>query len=65
MMIQPANGKLGVLTPGMGALEYILQPELYPDLYQDFYHKVRINYYPLRGDNKKGWLKTKKWWDLG
>jgi myo-inositol-1-phosphate synthase len=39
----------------LGALEYILQPELYPDLYKDFYHKVRINYYPPRGDNKEGW----------
>ena len=28
---------------------------LYPDLYGDFYHKVRINYYPPRGDNKEGW----------
>ena len=39
----------------LSALEYILQPELYPDLYRDFYHKVRINYYPPRGDNKEGW----------
>lgn len=39
----------------LSALEYILQPELYPELYQDFYHKVRINYYPPRGDNKEGW----------
>jgi myo-inositol-1-phosphate synthase len=39
----------------LGVLEYILQPELYPDLYKDFYHKVRINYYPPRGDNKEGW----------
>ena len=39
----------------LGALEHILQPELYPDLYKDFYHKVRINYYPHRGDNKEGW----------
>lgn len=39
----------------LGALEYILQPELYPDLYKDIYHKVRINYYPPRGDNKEGW----------
>ncbi len=39
----------------LGALEYILQPELYPDLYRDIYHKVRINYYPPRGDNKEGW----------
>ena len=39
----------------LGALEYILQPELYPKLYKDFYHKVRINYYPPRGDEKEGW----------
>jgi len=39
----------------LSVLEHILQPELYPDLYQDFYHKVRINYYPPRGDNKEGW----------
>src|SRR5215471_15454308 len=39
----------------LSALEYILQPELYPRLYKDFYHKVRINYYPPRGDNKEGW----------
>jgi myo-inositol-1-phosphate synthase len=39
----------------LGALEYILQPELYPELYSDVYHKVRINYYPPRGDNKEGW----------
>src|SRR2546426_8509024 len=39
----------------LGVLEYILQPELYPDLYKDFTHKVRIHYYPPRGDNKEGW----------
>jgi myo-inositol-1-phosphate synthase len=39
----------------LSVLEYILQPQLYPDLYKDFYHKVRINYYPPRGDNKEGW----------
>lgn len=39
----------------LSVLEYILQPGLYPDLYKDFYHKVRINYYPPRGDNKEGW----------
>jgi myo-inositol-1-phosphate synthase len=39
----------------LGALEYILQPKLYPELYGKFYHKVRINYYPPRGDNKEGW----------
>ena len=39
----------------LGVLEYILQPEMYPELYADSYHKVRINYYPPRGDNKEGW----------
>jgi myo-inositol-1-phosphate synthase len=39
----------------LSVLEYILQPELYPLLYKDYYHKVRINYYPPRGDNKEGW----------
>ena len=39
----------------LSVLEYILQPEVYPDLYHNFYHKVRINYYPPRGDNKEGW----------
>ena len=37
------------------ALEYILQKQLYPDLYADVYHKVRIEYYPPRGDAKEGW----------
>ena len=39
----------------LGVLEYILQPKVYPDLYSNLYHKVRINYYPPRGDNKEGW----------
>jgi myo-inositol-1-phosphate synthase len=39
----------------LGVLEYILQPDLYPELYGQVYHKVRINYYPPRGDNKEGW----------
>ncbi len=39
----------------LGVLEHILQPSLYPDLYGKVYHKVRINYYPPRGDNKEGW----------
>jgi len=39
----------------LSVLEYILQPGLYPELYKDFYHKVRINYYPPRKDNKEGW----------
>jgi myo-inositol-1-phosphate synthase len=39
----------------LGVLEYIFQPDLHPELYKDLYHKVRINYYPPRGDNKEGW----------
>ena len=39
----------------LSVLEHILQPELYPELYGHFTHKVRINYYPPRGDNKEGW----------
>jgi myo-inositol-1-phosphate synthase len=39
----------------LGVLETILQPELHPELYGDMYHKVRINYYPPRGDQKEGW----------
>lgn len=38
-----------------GVLDTILQPDVYPDLYKDLYHKVRINYYPPRGDAKEGW----------
>ena len=36
-------------------LDNILQPELHSELYGDLYHKVRINYYPPRGDDKEGW----------
>ncbi|MGB5265927.1 MAG: inositol-3-phosphate synthase [Polyangiales bacterium] len=39
----------------LGVLETILQPHLHPGLYDDIYHKVRINYYPPRGDQKEGW----------
>ncbi len=39
----------------LSVLEHILQPELYPELYGKMCHKVRINYYPPRGDNKEGW----------
>src|SRR6478736_3465800 len=39
----------------LGVLEHILQPSLHPDLYKNIFHKVRINYYPPRGDNKEGW----------
>ena len=39
----------------MSVLDQILQPELLPELYANLYHKVRIDYYPPRGDNKEGW----------
>jgi myo-inositol-1-phosphate synthase len=39
----------------LSVLEHILQPRLYPDLYGRFDHKVQINYYRPRGDNKEGW----------
>lgn len=39
----------------LSALDVIFQPKLYPDLYGNFDHKVRIEYYPPRGDNKEGW----------
>lgn len=50
----PANFKTKEVSK-LGVLEQILEPNLYPELYKDFYHKVRINYYPPRGDNKEGW----------
>ena len=39
----------------LSVLEHILQPQLHPELYGNICHKVRINYYPPRGDNKEGW----------
>lgn len=39
----------------LSVLDTILHPELHPDLYGNIYHKVCINYYPPRGDNKEGW----------
>jgi myo-inositol-1-phosphate synthase len=39
----------------LSTLETILKASDQPDLYQDYCHKVRINYYPPRNDNKEGW----------
>ncbi|MBQ2878337.1 MAG: inositol-3-phosphate synthase [Bacteroidaceae bacterium] len=39
----------------MSAVENILDSDIYPQLYSDIYHKVRINYYPPRGDEKESW----------
>ncbi len=37
------------------SLDYIFQPDMYPDLYKGMYHKVRIEYYPPKNDDKEGW----------
>lgn len=39
----------------LSTLETILKAKTHPDLYKDYYHKVRINYYPPRNDDKEGW----------
>jgi len=42
-------------TTKLGVLDSILEPKAHPELYGDFTHKVRIDYYPPRGDAKEGW----------
>ncbi len=42
-------------TSKLGVLDVILQPGAYPELYGEIFHKVRIEYYPPRGDAKEGW----------
>ncbi len=39
----------------LGVLESVLEPKLHPELYGELVHKVRIDYYPPRGDDKEGW----------
>lgn len=39
----------------LSVIDNIFEPEKYPELYADVYHKVRINYYPPRKDNKEAW----------
>jgi myo-inositol-1-phosphate synthase len=51
---EPANFKTKEVSK-LGVLEHILQPERYQELYGDCYHKVRIEYYPPRGDAKESW----------
>ena len=51
---EPANFRTKEVSK-LSTLETILKPEAQPDLYRDYYHKVRINYYPPRNDNKEGW----------
>jgi myo-inositol-1-phosphate synthase len=50
----PGSFRAKEVTKG-SVLDAILQPELYPELYGQYYHKVRIEYYPPRGDAKEGW----------
>ena len=51
---EPANFRTKEVSK-LSTLESILVPEEQPDLYTDYYHKVRINYYPPRNDDKEGW----------
>ena len=58
---EPANFRTKEVSK-LSTLESILVPENQPDLYghgndedNQYYHKVRINYYPPRNDNKEGW----------
>jgi myo-inositol-1-phosphate synthase len=50
----------------MSVLDTILEPESYPMLYGKFHHKVRIDYYPPRGDAKEGWdnIDIRGWLDM-
>ena len=51
---EPANFRTKEVSKP-STLETILKADEQPDLYTDYYHKVRINYYPPRNDNKEGW----------
>ena len=51
---EPANFRTKEVSK-LSTLETILEADKQPDLYSNFYHKVRINYYPPRNDNKEGW----------
>lgn len=50
----PGSFRSKEVTKG-SVLDTILQPGVYPELYGDLYHKIRINYYPPRGDEKESW----------
>ena len=51
---QPENFKTKEVSK-LSVIDNILEPEKYPELYGNVYHKVRINYYPPRKDNKEAW----------
>ena len=51
---EPANFHTKEVSK-LSTLETILKADKQPELYSDYYHKVRINYYPPRNDNKESW----------
>lgn len=51
---QPENFKTKEVSK-LSVIEQIFEPQKYPELYGNLYHKVRINYYPPRKDNKEAW----------
>ena len=51
---EPANFHTKEVSK-LSTLETILKADDQPELYGDYYHKVRINYYPPRNDNKESW----------
>jgi len=51
---EPANFHTKEVSK-LSTLETILKKDDQPDLYTDYFHKVRINYYPPRNDNKESW----------
>ena len=51
---EPANFRTKEVSK-LSTLETILEADKQPDLYSNYYHKVRINYYPPRNDDKEGW----------
>jgi len=51
---EPANFHTKEVSK-LSTLETILKADEQPELYGDYYHKVRINYYPPRNDNKESW----------
>jgi myo-inositol-1-phosphate synthase len=54
VLADPGSFRAKEVTKG-SVLDAILQPDLYPELYDKYYHKIRIEYYPPRGDAKEGW----------
>ncbi|MDE7237191.1 MAG: inositol-3-phosphate synthase [Paramuribaculum sp.] len=51
---EPANFRTKEVSK-LSTLESIFFDYEKTEIYTDYYHKVRINYYPPRNDNKEGW----------